>query len=98
MESHIVDLEQMHPGLLDGAHHGNEYAGGGSNATVRQMLRDLQIHVVPVVNPDGWVAATRYNGNGVNLNRNYDIDWGNPLCSRQISDVGQGQSPWHCLK
>src|SRR5688572_19374491 len=79
--------------ILDGAHHGNEYAGGevmlyavdlllenrATNATVRQLLRDLEIHVVPVVNPDGWVAATRYNGNGVNLNRNYDIDWGNPL-------------------
>jgi hypothetical protein len=79
--------------ILDGAHHGNEYAGGelmlyaadlllenhATNATVRQLLRDLEVHVVPVVNPDGWVAATRYNGFGVNLNRNYDIDWGNPL-------------------
>jgi hypothetical protein len=79
--------------ILDGAHHGNEYAGGevllyaadlllenhASNATARDLLRELEIHIVPVVNPDGWVAATRYNGNGVNLNRNYDIDWGNPL-------------------
>jgi hypothetical protein len=79
--------------ILDGAHHGNEYAGGevmlyaadlilenhATNATARQMLRDLEIHVIPVVNPDGWVAATRYNGNGVNLNRNYDLDWGNLL-------------------
>jgi hypothetical protein len=79
--------------ILDGAHHGNEYAGGelmmyaadllldnyATNATVRGLLHDLEIHVVPVVNPDGWVAATRYNGFGVNLNRNYDIDWGDPL-------------------
>ncbi len=79
--------------ILDGAHHGNEYAGGelmlytadlllenwATNATVRSMLRDQEIHFIPVVNPDGWVAATRYNGFGVNLNRNYDIDWGNPL-------------------
>src|SRR5688500_5466571 len=77
--------------ILDGAHHGNEYAGGevmlytadlllenhANNSTVRDMLRSLEIHVIPVVNPDGWVAATRFNGNGVNLNRNYDIDWGN---------------------
>lgn len=79
--------------ILDGAHHGNEYAGGevmlyaaeillenwATNATVRAVLADQEIHVIPVVNPDGWVAATRFNGNGVNLNRNYDIDWGNPL-------------------
>ncbi len=50
-----------------------------TNATARQMLGELEIHVIPVVNPDGWVAATRYNGNGVNLNRNYDLDWGDPL-------------------
>ncbi|HUR25168.1 MAG TPA: M14 family zinc carboxypeptidase [Candidatus Thermoplasmatota archaeon] len=79
--------------VLDGAHHGNEYAGGelmlytldlllqnhATNATVRSLLRDVEIHAVPVVNPDGWEAATRYNGFGVNLNRNYDVDWGNPL-------------------
>jgi hypothetical protein len=78
--------------ILDGAHHGNEYAGGelmlyaadtllenhATNHTVQRLLRDLEIHVVPVVNPDGWVAATRYNGFGVNLNRNYDLDWGDP--------------------
>lgn len=79
--------------ILDGAHHGNEYEGGelmlytvdtllenhAHNATVRQMLRGLELHVVPVVNPDGWVAGTRANWGGVNLNRNYDLDWGDVL-------------------
>ncbi|MGB0652761.1 MAG: M14 family metallopeptidase [Thermoplasmatota archaeon] len=78
--------------LLDGGHHGNEYGGSeimtyavdlllenhATNATVRQLLRDLEIHVIPVVNPDGYAAGTRHNGFGVNLNRNYDVDWGNP--------------------
>ena len=96
--------------ILDGGHHGNEYEGAeamlytvdtllanhATNASVRQMLRDLEIHVVPVVNPDGWVAGTRFNGNGVNLNRNYDIDWGNAAGTSnpvmgQVSDAtGQG--------
>lgn len=91
--------------ILDGAHHGNEYAGGelmlyaadlllenaATNATVRQLLRDLEVHIVPVVNPDGWVAATRYNGFGVNLNRNYDIDWGDPAGTSNpvMGEVGQ---------
>jgi hypothetical protein len=84
--------EKLAP-LLDGGHHGNEYAGSeimlyvgdlllenhGTNATVQEMLRRLEIHIVPVVNPDGYVAGTRHNGMGVNLNRNYDVDWGNPL-------------------
>jgi hypothetical protein len=96
--------------ILDGAHHGNEYEGGelmlytidtllenhATNATVRQMLRDLEIHVVPIVNPDGWVAGTRYNGNGVNLNRNYDLDWGdaagtsNPVMGQAGNATGLG--------
>lgn len=78
--------------LIDGGHHGNEIAGtelalyvidfllenADANATVRRMLETLEIHVVPLVNPDGYVAQTRGNALGVNLNRNYDVDWGNP--------------------
>lgn len=96
--------------ILDGGHHGNEYEGAeamlytvdtllenhAGNATVRQMLRNLEVHVVPVVNPDGWVAGTRFNGNGVNLNRNYDIDWGNaagtsnPVMGQASDAIGLG--------
>lgn len=79
--------------LLDGGHHGNEIAGtelvlytadfllanAATNATVARMLRELEIHLVPLVNPDGYVLQTRGNALGVNLNRNYDLDWGNPL-------------------
>lgn len=77
----------------DGGHHGNEYAGAelvlytidvllqnhATNRTVQQWLRDLEVHFVPLVNPDGYQARSRGNALGVNLNRNYDIDWGNPL-------------------
>lgn len=79
--------------LVDGGHHGNENAGvemtlwiadfllanAARNATVAGWLRDYEIHLVPVVNPDGYVAQTRGNALGVNLNRNYDVDWGDPL-------------------
>lgn len=79
--------------LFDGGHHGNELAGietalyvidfilanHETNVTVRSWLDELEIHTVPIVNPDGYVAGTRGNALGVNLNRNYDIDWGNPL-------------------
>lgn len=79
--------------LFDGGHHGNELAGielslyvidfllanAATNATVASWLDALEIHTVPIVNPDGYVAQTRGNSLGVNLNRNYDIDWGNQL-------------------
>lgn len=79
--------------LLDAGHHANELAGieqalfvvdylldnHGRNATITAIVDDLEVHVVPLVNPDGYVRQTRGNALGVNLNRNYDIDWGNPL-------------------
>jgi zinc carboxypeptidase len=76
--------------LLDGGHHGNEIAGtelvlytldfllaNQRNATVAHLLDTFEMHFVPLVNPDGYVRQTRGNALGVNLNRNYDIDWGN---------------------
>lgn len=79
--------------LIDGGHHGNENAGiemslyvvdfllanAGRNGTIDGWLVRYEFHVVPIVNPDGYVAQTRGNALGVNLNRNYDIDWGDPL-------------------
>lgn len=77
--------------LIDGGHHANELEGieatlfdvdflmeNRANATVAAWLARYEMHFVPVVNPDGYVAGTRGNALGVNLNRNYDIDWGDP--------------------
>ena len=79
--------------LVDGGHHGNENAGvamalylvdfllenAARNATVARWLDEVELHTVPLVNPDGYVAQSRGNALGVNLNRNYDLDWGNQL-------------------
>ncbi|HLE96587.1 MAG TPA: M14 family metallopeptidase [Candidatus Thermoplasmatota archaeon] len=78
--------------LIDAGHHANELAGieqalyvveylleNRGHPEIASMLDTLEIHVVPLVNPDGYVRQTRGNALGVNLNRNYDIDWGNPL-------------------
>jgi zinc carboxypeptidase len=94
--------------LIDGGHHGNEIAGvelalyvvdflleNRANATVRGLLRSVELHVVPIVNPDGYAAQTRGNALGVNLNRNYDVDWGdpygasNPVMGKLSSTTGQ---------
>lgn len=80
--------------VLDGGHHANEVAGVETvlylgdfllanlgNATVQRILASTEVVLVPVVNPDGHSASPRTRGNalGVNLNRNYDVDWGHPL-------------------
>lgn len=84
--------------LLDGAHHGDEVIGSeslvrfllrlhdtyDSNATVRTILDEVVLDVVPMVNVDGiqavpectHYATCRKNANGVDLNRNYPDHWG----------------------
>ncbi len=50
-----------------------------TNATVNQLLDSVDIWINPLANPDGTYAggnntvngATRYNGNSIDLNRNY---------------------------
>ena len=37
---------------------------------------DVSIDFVPHSNPDGIRVKSRYNANGVNLNRNYSVLWG----------------------
>jgi len=72
-----------------GGHHGDEVAGyeaavwlaerlsegDAAEPSVRELLDHRTVWVVPWVNPDGVMDATRYNGAGVDLNRNYGVEW-----------------------
>jgi carboxypeptidase T len=86
-----------------GGHHAGEWMGvevalsfpryllerAGTDAGARRVIREAQVYVVPIVNPDGleytihtsqsWRKNRRDNGNGlrgVDLNRNYEFMWG----------------------
>ncbi|MGB9824074.1 MAG: M14 family zinc carboxypeptidase [Candidatus Hydrothermia bacterium] len=68
-----------------GVHHGNEWISAeipflyakyllenyNSNTQVQNLVNNREIFIIPILNPDGHVAQTRYNANGVDLNRNY---------------------------
>jgi protein MpaA len=78
----VVALERGNPSsprkvLVVGCIHGTECAG----ITVVQLLaraqppKDVDLWLVPNLNPDGYAAHTRQNAHGVDLNRNFGAMW-----------------------
>jgi hypothetical protein len=79
-----------------GCHHGNEYMSVelpllmawhlvqnyGTDPDIEDLVDNREIWIIPLVNPDGREMGTRYNANGVDLNRDYGYLWG-----------GEGGSP-----
>lgn len=70
--------------VLVGAIHGSEGNTAdlvwrllGHFATIQHLIPpDASLYFVPVLNPDGLEINSRYNANGVDLNRNWDSgDW-----------------------
>jgi len=68
-----------------GAIHGNEWIGAevsflyakyllenySSDNTIRNLVNNREIYIIPILNPDGHVNQSRYNANGIDLNRNF---------------------------
>jgi hypothetical protein len=75
--------------LLQGGLHGNELLGSEFVAWLAKKFANgesllntlnhgnVSIDFVPFANPDGIIQYTRYNSNKINLNRNFEILWGN---------------------
>ena len=71
------DFDSLRKALVVGCIHGNERAG---IAVARQLAAgapstELDLWVIPVLNPDGVAANTRQNADGVDLNRNFPWRW-----------------------
>ncbi len=75
-----------------------------TDSQVRNWVDNIEIWIVPVVNPDGaaWVFSSdnswrrnRHPGCPVDLNRNYDVAWGacNGSSASCTSDTFRGASP-----
>jgi protein MpaA len=63
--------------LVVGVIHGSEPAGLAVIRRLRTTALPKGVHLwlVPTVNPDGLAAGTRQNAHGVDLNRNWPVDW-----------------------
>ncbi|HEX5984820.1 MAG TPA: DUF2817 domain-containing protein [Solirubrobacterales bacterium] len=80
--------------LVVGAVHGNEAAG---MRITRRLIaagapKDVELVVVPTLNPDGVAARTRGNARSVDLNRNFPFDW-QPLSGGEYSGTGPLSEP-----
>lgn len=64
----------------------------GTNTEVTSLVNSMEIYINPLANPDGTYAggnatvtgATRYNANGVDLNRNYPDPIGGPHSDGEV--------------
>lgn len=62
--------------LVVGAIHGNETAGIAIAQALEHVApKDIDLWIVPDLNPDGVAAGTRGNAHGVDLNRNFPWRW-----------------------
>ena len=80
--------------LVIGNIHGNEPAG---MRIARKLVaagapHEVELTVIPTINPDGLAAGTRGNGHGVDLNRNFPFAW-LPLSGGEYSGPHQLSEP-----
>jgi protein MpaA len=62
--------------LVVGCIHGDEQGGIPIARALEKLApHDLDLWIVPVLNPDGVAADTRKNAHGVDLNRNFPWRW-----------------------
>jgi protein MpaA len=63
--------------LVIGCIHGNERAGISIANRLSRLSppREIDLWIVPVLNPDGVAARSRGNAHGVDLNRNFPWRW-----------------------
>ncbi len=77
--------------LVIGVIHGNEDGGVPivddlrDRAIAGSLSSDVELWLVPSMNPDGQAAQDRHNANQVDLNRNFPLRWG------PIGEPGDGQ-------
>ena len=73
----LGDTDSPRKALVVGVIHGNEPAGLRVTRALRKRagIKGVDLWLVDTVNPDGLARGTRWNGRGVDLNRNFPRGW-----------------------
>ena len=98
-----VNIDENEPEIMfDGGIHGDEIGGPeniirfardlcvnyGTDPTITNLINTREIWLWLMVNPDGRYNMSRYNGNGVDLNRDWGYMWdewgGSPAAFSQV--------------
>jgi len=63
--------------LVVGCIHGTEFAGAAVTNLLKTMAlpSNIDLWILPMLNPDGFALKTRQNANKVDLNRNFPVNW-----------------------
>ena len=74
---HLGDPTSPRKAVVLGSIHGDETAGIRVTEGIRRgsPVHELDLWVIPTVNPDGVARGTRQNAHGVDLNRNFPYHW-----------------------
>lgn len=74
---HLGEPQARRTVVVIGAMHGNEEQSARPLAHLRdhQPVTGVDLWVIPVLNPDGFVRGNRRNARGVDLNRNFPVGW-----------------------
>ena len=83
---HLGDPDARKTAVVLGSMHGNEPAGMQVVDALRdgRNVDDVDLWVIPTINPDGIAAHDRQNAHGVDLNRNFGHNWA-PLTGEYYS-------------
>jgi predicted deacylase len=75
---HLGDPTSPRRAVVLGSIHGDETAGIRLTEGIRRgaPVHEVDLWVIPTVNPDGVARGTRQNAHGVDLNRNFPYQWG----------------------
>ncbi len=74
----------------------------GTDPFITRIVDSVEIYLVPLLNPDGYIAGTRRNSNGRDLNRNFpvpdgsigdDYSWSIELETQETMDFLAGRYP-----